>query len=563
MSVNISKRKREDLIRKISEIKKYLSRNSNNPEFIRYMSELENELKGIKYGLVFEEHRENIDDIMDTNTVVFEEQTDLFIDKGGTLNFLIEGDNLPALKLLQKTHKGKIDVIYIDPPYNRGSNDFIYDDKYIGKEDTYRHSKWLSFMIKRLSIAKYLLSNIGVIFISIDDNEQANLKILCDDIFGEHNLISQIIITSNSAKNNANFISVTHEYMVCYAKNINKLNQKWQVKKNNILEFNKRSNSLLSKELDQEEIHKELLELVKYPRFYDFDHYTYVDNKGPFRASDLTAPNSKSYFDILHPITKKPCKIGIRGWAFSIDGILKLIKEDRILFGEDENTIPQLKNHLCDNETQLPRSILFFDSQSSTKWLKANNLEFEFPKAVDLIKYVISMYPKKNQYILDFFAGSGTTGHAVMELNKEDEGSRRFILVTNNENNICRDVTYERIKRVIDKENYKASLKYFKVGFVNTEEKLYYEYADSLLLHIKELVELENGVNFYKNNKVDILLTDEEVTQFINNIKEHKKCKKLYLGHDILLTNEQEEILKTNNIKWVIIPDYYYSELRG
>ena len=165
------------------------------------------------------------------------------------------------------------------------------------------------------------------------------------------------------------------------------------------------------------------------------------------------------------------------------------------------------------------------------------------------------------QLILDPFAGSGTTGHAVMELNKQDGGTRKFILCTNNENNICRDITYERIKRVIDKEGYKQSLKYFKVDLVPITDKLYYEYADELLKYVKQLVELENGINFNGNTEIAILLTEEELDAFALSIPE--SCKTVYLGHDVPPTEEQENLFKKRGITVNIIPDYYYRDLEA
>ena len=179
----------------------------------------------------------------------------------------------------------------------------------------------------------------------------------------------------------------------------------------------------------------------------------------------------------------------------------------------------------------------------------------------DCLYSVVAKMP--NAIVLDFFAGSGTTGHAVMKLNAEDGGNRRFILCTNNENNICRDVTYERIKRVIDKEGYAASLKYYKVDYIPISERMYYEYADELLLHIRELVELENGINFTGNAEIAIVLTDEELEEFVKNINQHKKCKKIYVGHDVLFDAEQAQVFKSKRISVNIIPDYYYKELEG
>ena len=176
MSTNISKQKREDLLAKIKEIRTFISnapQDENTGNLLSYLSDLEKDVNGKKYGLVFEEHREEIDEVLDTHTPILTEDKDLFIDNGGQMNFLIEGDNLASLKLLEKTHKGKIDLIYIDPPYNTGSPDFKYDDTIVAKEDSFRHSKWLSFIKSRLQIANKLLSDNGIIFISIDENEQA------------------------------------------------------------------------------------------------------------------------------------------------------------------------------------------------------------------------------------------------------------------------------------------------------------------------------------------------------------------------------------------------------
>ena len=382
-------------------------------------------------------------------------------DFDGTQNVFIEAENLEALKILQKSYAGSVKMIYIDPPYNTGSDSFIYPDKFSesreeyarrvgdtddagylkrdgvfqgawrknGKDSGHYHSNWLSMMLPRLHLAKTLLREDGVIFISIDDNEQAQLKLLCDEVFGAENFVAEFAIASNSAKNNSKFVSVSHEYLLCYVKNKLVTVEDWSVHKSNINEFKKIAASLLKRGLNHEEIHSELLSLVKYPKFYEFDHYTYADEQGLYQASDLTAPNSKNYYDILHPKTKEPCKTGVRGWAYSSTEMKNLLEKNYILFGEDENTMPRLKNYLFENEKSLPRSILFFDSQSSTKWIKSENLGFDYPKSIDYIKHIISMYPENNFIVMDFFSGSGTTAHAVMQLNAEDGGNRRYICV--------------------------------------------------------------------------------------------------------------------------------------
>ena len=215
---NISKERREKFISFLETLK---SEMKDNEENIKIINLLENELYEKKYGLVFEEHSEKVDEMLKDNIPVFSEDKDkcLYLSKEKKLNFLIEGDNLHCLYLLQKTHKNRIDVIYIDPPYNTGSGDFKYNDKFINNDDGYRHSKRLSFMKKRLIIARSLLSSRGAIFISIDDNEQANLKLLCDEIFGENNFLANLIVTAAPAGTQSSVdFAQQHAYCLCYRK---------------------------------------------------------------------------------------------------------------------------------------------------------------------------------------------------------------------------------------------------------------------------------------------------------------------------------------------------------
>lgn len=221
---NVSKQRREDLLAKIKDIRTFISaapQDENTGNLLVYLSELEKDVCGKKYGLVFEEHREDIDEVLATHTPVLTEQSDLFIDNGGEMNFLIEGDNLASLQLLEKTHKGKIDLIYIDPPYNTGSKDFIYDDAFIDRTDLFSHSKWLSFMERRLKTARKLLSENGSIFISIDDNEQAPLKLLCDDIFGEEYFVADVSWQrAYSPRNDSKGISNEKEHILVYSRSL-------------------------------------------------------------------------------------------------------------------------------------------------------------------------------------------------------------------------------------------------------------------------------------------------------------------------------------------------------
>ena len=539
MSTNISKKKRDDLLDKIKQIRAFIAaapQDENTGNLLSYLSELEKDVNGKKYGLVFEEHREEIDEVLDTHTPVLTEEADLFIDHGGQMNFLLEGDNLAALKLLEKTHRGNIDLIFIDPPYNTRNGDFGYDDSRVDLTDTFRHSKWVSFMSERLLVARRLLKNDGVIFIAIDDNELAALKLLCDQLFGEENFLASIIWQhSIQPKGYSGTFSVHHNYILCYQKTAQFV-----------------LNSL--------------------PRT-DEDNKAYAnpdnDPRGKWRSGDvrnaLYRPNL--IYDIISPSGNviKPCA---NGWRWSKETVEEKIKSGEIIFSKDETRIIR-KIYLDTLEGRTPETIWFGKDVGTTRSAMSEIKEifgssaFGTPKPTSLIERTLRLISRTDATVLDFFAGSGTTGHAVMKLNAEDGGTRRFILCTNNENGICRDVTYERIRRVIDKEDYAASLKYYKVDYVPISDRMYYEYADELLRHIRELVELENGINFTGNEEIAIVLTDEELEIFLDDEGICKRCRKLYMGHDVLLDAQQAQALQEYNIAVNVIPDYYYKELEG
>ena len=215
MSTNVSKQKREDLLAKIKAIRTYIAtapQDENTANLLAYLSDLEKDVGAKKYGLVFEEHREEIDEVLATHTPVLTEDGSLFIDNGGQMNFLIEGDNLASLQLLEKTHKGKIDLIYIDPPYNTGASNWIYDNDYVDGNDLFRHSKWLSMMDVRLSIAKKLLTPKGVLICAIDENESATLRLLLEDIFGAEYEYDCITIVHNPRGIQGKNFSYTNEF---------------------------------------------------------------------------------------------------------------------------------------------------------------------------------------------------------------------------------------------------------------------------------------------------------------------------------------------------------------
>jgi adenine-specific DNA-methyltransferase len=400
-----------------------------------------------------------------------------------TENLFIEGDNLEVLKLLQKSFLGKIKFMYFDPPYNTGK-DFIYPDNYSESLDTYLeytgqvdadgkkfgtntdtdgryHSKWMNMMYPRLFLSKNLLTEDGIIFISIDDKEVNNLKSLCNEIFGEENFIGQLVKVSNSAKNNVNHISITHDYAIVYAKNKNLTSKEWSVPKNNVEEFTKRVNWLYKRNVSKEEIEKELKELVKYPRFYDFDHYYFCDEVGVYRTDNPGGvPKGNLESEIIHPITKRNCKKPNGGWRYNDNTIKEMLAKNMWHFGDDENTIPAPKRYLKDYLSQKPLGVHFFDSQMDAKKLKADNIPFDFPKPIEYIKFILKMEGTNEGIVLDIFAGSGTTAEAVFSLNKDDGGKRKFICVQipepteeNSEaqkagfNNIA-EISKERIRRV-------------------------------------------------------------------------------------------------------------------
>lgn len=440
------------------------------------------------------------------------------VDFENTNNLYIEGDNLEVLKLLQTAYYRKVKMIYIDPPYNTG-NDFVYEDDFKDPMAKYKeitsqttksnpetmgryHTNWLNMMYPRLRLASNLLRDDGVIFISIDDNEVDNLKKICNEVFGEENFIAQFVVASNSSKNNSKYVSVSHEYIICFAKKREALTVEWKVKKNYADEFEKRAKQLTNQGLSFDEIHNELLELVKYPRFYDFDHYTFADKKGVFRTDNSGGVTNGNFeTEIIHPITKKPCAKPVGGWRYKDEEIKRLVENDMFYFGKDETVIPVPKRYLHDYMYQVPKSTLFFDSQSSTKWLKANNLPFDFAKAVDFIKYILSTSSKDDDIVLDFFSGSATTAHAVMQLNAEDGGHRRFIMV--------------QLPEVTDEKS-----EAFKAGYKNICE-IGKERIRRAGAKIKaEHQEVDTGFKVFKLDTSNLVKWDDTPTDDANALKE-------------------------------------------
>lgn len=576
MSANISKEKREILVNKIKQIKQFIEKapqDENTSTLLSYIADIEKDIKGKKYGLVFEEHKENIDSILETHTPVLTEEKDLFIDNGGQMNFLIEGDNLASLKLLEKTHKEKIDLIYIDPPYNTGKEDFIYNDKYVDDEDTFRHSKWVSFMEKRLFIAHKLLANDGIIFISIDDNEYAPLKLICDSIFGEHNLLSIHHIQVRYANKNLNEKKAFQEcieYVLIYAKNIMSFLPNRPKSTYSLDSFKFQIKELASPRTVK--IGDRIVEIFKKGEWTISKNQPNINNlKETWVTGSIYSGtgHGKMYQKVVEP------RLGIDGYQclYKIYGL----GEDGLGYryftgpqrakatkGKMFTGVPLDKRKGLEDGTAIKLGVIpnFYDFSADFGNIRhEGGVGFNSgKKPTKMLKQFLNYHTRKDILVLDFFAGSASTGHAVLDLNDEDGGNRHFIMCTSSEKNICREVAYPRLKNVISKNN-KASLKYMKVDFIPISEKLYYEYADELLKHIQELVELENGINFDNNKRLAIILTEHELDNFTNNIP--KECTTIYLGHEVLPTEEQENLFKKHGIKLNIIPDYYYRDLEG
>ena len=399
-----------------------------------------------KYGLVWEDKPEDTEQRMVNEQPVLVEVPERAIlsdDAEAPNHILIDGDNLEALTALSYTHAGKIDVIYIDPPYNTGNKDFSYNDTFIDRENGYRHSMWLSFMDKRLEISKNLLSSRGTIFISIDDNELSQLKLLCDEIFGERNFIAcPVRRRRKSQANLSKNISTIHEYVLIYRKNIEH-------------------------------------ELNKVEANLDLDSFKNPDNdpRGPYTTMPCTNRGGTKY-SVVTPTGN----VIEDEWRFKKQTYDQLFEDNRIVFPRGGKGKPRYKLFLSEKQRGgvIPNS--WWDelesNQEGAALLKQILGEdaFSNPKPVGLITFIEKLSTLKDSTILDFFAGSGTTLHATMQLNAEDGGHRRCILATNNENGICENVTYERNRRVI--QGYttpkgekvpgltRNNLRYYKTKFV-------------------------------------------------------------------------------------------------
>lgn len=475
-----------------------------------------------KYGIVWEEKTEKVAELCREKLPVFKEvrSKEIKTDEYKLVNILIEGDNYHALSVLNYTHKGAIDVIYIDPPYNTGHGDeFRYNDKIIDINDAYRHSKWLSFLKKRLKLAKNLLRKTGVIFISIDDNEIAQLKLLCDEIFYEKNFVGVICWKHRHSISNDLIISQNHNYILVYAKQFDVL-------------FKNRDDFRLEKE---------------FTGFSNPDD----DPRGPYKLTPVDGPGGSRkgnpYFEFL----------GVQGYFRYSPGTMQELYENGLIVKRTKTLAK--KYFLSDAKKSGGRVVTtWWDGRevgTTTEGTRTLNSmigkgKFNNPKPVRLIKRIVKLATTKSGTVLDFFAGSGTTGHAVLELNDEDNGNRKFILCTNNENNICTEVCYPRMEKAI--KGYKkldsgkqikgtsGNLKYFRTTFVESEptdrnkKKLVDQSTEMLCLKESCFNEIRSDEYFKifksKNGKyLGIIYDDEGIETCKTEIKKINKKASVYV----------------------------------
>jgi adenine-specific DNA-methyltransferase len=539
-----------------------------------------------KYGLVWEEERtkEKFEAEADGKlpVLVDDKKREIKTDDDKPTHILIEGDNYHALSVLNYTHAKNIDVIYIDPPYNTGAKDWKYNNDYVEKEDSFRHSKWLSFMNNRLKLAKQLLKANGVICVTIDDYEMPRLFMLMEEIFGEENHIGTIVIRNNpSGRSTVKGISITHEYALVFGKTtISKVGRLPRSDK----QIQRYDESDSQSAFEWVNFRKHGGTRAESPKMF----YPIFLTDSTWRIPKMKWNTTKKEWDleeqprknetIIFPIDDNGKE---RRWKWAYNTVLENPKEFKIGIDRKKKLAMYLKSRL-NNEGVLP--LTWWDKKEYSATAYGTNLlkdifseihVFSYPKSLYAVKdCILSMTENKNAIVLDFFAGSGTTAHAVLELNNEDDGNRQCILVTNNENNICTEVCYPRLKKVV--EGYKnqkretveglgGNLKYYKTNFVGSEpthrnKKLLTEKSIDMLCireNTFEKVLSKADISIFKNKMkyTAILFNEMKMDEFKREIKKLKLPVSIYVfsleGDDF---SDEFEVLK-NDITLCSIPE--------
>lgn len=639
-STNLSKIKRDNLIEICENLK------LKNPENTLEINKIISHLKEKKYGLIFEQHEENIDVMLRNYIPIFKEFDNLNQNKNTSdYNFLLEGDNLHSLKLLEKTHKNKIDVIYIDPPYNTLNEDFVYGDKMMDEEDGYKHSKWLSFMKERLELAQKLLTDDGLIFISIDDCEFAQLKLLCNNIFNENNFVTTICVELSKTQGmkvkaaQKGTIVKGHEYILVYCKDIKNATINRFPLYDKVpgydrhfyyyVDENKNVFKLIDKMQKEKSLETEIKKLSQFKSFNLKNIDYFIDNSNIIKSyifdnaykiysdGNVNIKNINDYTDLL-----------------SETKAIEIINEDKkyMVIKTSNGTPRQLISllstlHYTDDfypeyTRSTIRGALWKDFHLDMGNIsKEGNIEFKNGKKPKrLIKQLLKYTNRPNATVLDFFAGSGTTAQAVMELNKEKNFNMKFILCTNNEINsrqtlkylhscghmlktkatdkttlrsikskidtyfkdkeelkkelfetnkleyekygICQTITYPRIKNVMNemKKDYCINLKYFQTEMI---EKTDPDLKNKICNYIETLIELQHLTSL-NSSKIKVIWDTQDLRNLMN--LDLSELELIYMDQEEVVPYSDEvkflEQLKNKGIQIKDIPHYYYKEVK-
>lgn len=467
-----------------------------------------------------------------------------------TENLYIEGDNLDVLKLLQESYLGKVKMIYIDPPYNTGSDSFVYPDNYTMEKDEFEaqigifdvdgnrvfkennssnarfHSDWCSMLYSRLMLSRNLLTDDGVILINMDEHEITNLQNLCSEVFGEANDLGTIVWDKRNPKGDARGVSYQHEYILVYAKNksVFTTSCKMQRPKKNAAAILKKASRLFEKKSSTytlDDINSDFAAWLRQQNDFSGGEKAYnkIDENGDvYRPVSMAWPNKKKapddyFIPLIHPVTQKPCSVPERGWRNPSSTMKRMMSEGLILFGKDETTIPNSKYLLKENMYENIPSLIYYGG-SDTDMLSKLKIPFETPKVVDICQEHIASFTNEDDIILDFFSGSATTAHAVMQLNAEDGGKRKFIMVQLPEpcdekseaykagyKNIC-EIGKERIRRAAKKiteehpdAQFDGGFRVFKLDDSNMNDVYYSagEYTQELLSMLESNVKSDRS----------------------------------------------------------------------
>lgn len=561
---NLSQQKRQRMLEFLQTIRE---EHKDDDDVLIAIGEIESELNAKKYGLVWEQHEEAVDVQMRDNIPVFTECADkeIFAAPGEKFNFLLEGDNLHSLRLLEKTHLGKIDLIYIDPPYNTGNQDFRYDDVYVDELDTYRHSKWLSFMSERLRIAAKLLAPHGFIFISIDDKEAAQLKLLCDEIFGDANY------------------EKTDYIQVRYPDKTLKSDMKYHKEIEQVLVYRKSDSAtpyLQPQEYDYEKFVYSVNELApgieiqlggKKVVVFQKGEWELVKHKEGFKeglkeiwatGTILNGNSSGRFFRDYLDGRKEKDGLGV---LYKVYGVGDDSFDYRYFSGPQKVTATKGKYYqgvpvdkMEEGSIKVSPIPNFYDMAGDFGNIRhEGGIPFNSgKKPIKLMSMFLNYFKQKDITVLDFFAGSASTAHAVLALNQADGGTRKFIICTNDENDICTEVTYPRISNVINgyanTKGIPANLKYYRTDFVPKDAE---EVSEELLSHIAEMVQLENGVKLDGREYI-LVMSDDEADVLEQHWSEYTDVKALYVSKNVLFTTKQNALFK--NVEIHTIPDYYF-----